>query len=68
MAINELPTIEKYRSILGDIPRAEYIINKVTETFGKYLIPYIDENGSDVYLIDVLYLYFIKLLIATLNS
>nr|DAT96474.1 MAG TPA: putative cytosolic protein [Bacteriophage sp.] len=60
MAINELPTIEKYRSILGDIPRAEYIINKVTETFGKYLIPYIDENGSDVYLIDVLYLYFIK--------
>lgn len=59
MAINELPTIEKYRTILGDIPRAEYIINKVTETFGKYLTPYMDIYGSDE-LIDVLYLYFIK--------
>lgn len=59
MAISELPTIEKYRTILGDIPRSEYIINKVTETFGKYLTPYMNIYGSDE-LIDVLYLYFIK--------
>lgn len=61
MLKTELPTIERYRKIVDDVPRAEKIINKVTETFGKYLT--INEEvttKSEKYLIDVLYLYFIK--------